>query len=76
MTIDTLRTALESELAMLNETYRNAIRRGTDLLTDYDRKAKASTHIGHNLANVATSLSELAAKIEQTERVLLTLDAK
>lgn len=58
--------ALDRELLLLNKRYHLAISQAIDLLNGYDGRLP-TTHLGHNLANRATDLSELAAKIDQTK---------
>jgi hypothetical protein len=43
--------------------------RATNLIESYHGK-KVSTHLGHILANCATELSEIAARVEQTHNIL------
>lgn len=67
-------TSLKRELAMQTENYAQGITRGIEMLQDRAEALRAggrpSTHLGHNLANVATDLAALAAKIEQTENMI------
>lgn len=55
--------AFEREQKMRQEEYEHAIERAQGLLDQYRNRAP-STHLGHNLANAATALSEAAAKHE------------
>lgn len=69
-----LTNSLKRELAMQTENYQLAIKRGIEMLQDRAEAlragGRASDHLGHNLANVATELSSLAGKIEQTENMI------
>lgn len=62
-------TSLKRELEMQTDNYASTVRRGMDLLKN-GASRKASTHLGHNLANVATDLAAWAGKIEQTENMI------
>lgn len=66
--------SLKREADMQTENYNLAIERGVRMLMDRAEAIRAggkpSTHLGHNLANVATDLAGLAAKIEQTENMI------
>lgn len=72
MTKQILIQALESEIAMLDRSYELTVGQAHSLLDSYAGRM-ASTHLGHNLANRATELSELAAKREQTVRILASV---
>jgi hypothetical protein len=65
--------AYEAELAMRLREYENAVDSAIDLLKG--GRGRASTHLGHNLANRATDLSVIAAKVESTQVALATIKA-
>lgn len=66
---DKMIETLESELAILNRNWQNAMEQANRLLESYTGR-QVSTHLGHNLGNRAAELSEIAAKIDQTQRIL------
>ena len=68
-----LMTALQAELAMLNENYALEIRSAVRLLED-SKDRSASSHLGHNLGNRATELSVLAGKIDTVKRFIAHLE--
>jgi hypothetical protein len=61
--------ALEQEINLLNSKWQIAMEQAIELVKRYEGR-QVSTHLGHNLANAATELSEIAAKVEQTHSVL------
>ena len=66
---DQMIETLEKELQMLNTSWRITFEHTEALLASYaDRQV--SQHLAHNLANCATDLSELAGKIDSTQRIL------
>jgi hypothetical protein len=60
---------LEKELEVLMESWKLAMSQATNLIESYAGR-QVSTHLGHNLGNRAAELSELAAKIDQTQKIL------
>lgn len=73
MTIQTLAEMIEAterELAIKQAERRSAIERAQGLL---DPVRSESKHLGHHLADVAQTIAETDAKIEQTEKVLRML---
>jgi len=66
--------ALRREAEILIESYNIEIERGIVLLQNAGSR-KPSDHLGHNLANVATTLSSLAGQLAQNAKVLFTLEA-
>ena len=60
---------LEHEVNILNTRWQLAMERATELVKRYEGR-QVSTHLGHNLANCATELSEIAARVEQTHNIL------
>lgn len=56
--------AFEREAIMRSTEYHLAIERAESMLAEYKARALPSTHLGHNLANVATDLSVAAGKFE------------
>ena len=66
--------AIDREIELLTRRYKLAIEQAIDLLNSRDKRLP-TTHLGHNLANRATDLSELAAKIDQTRMLRNTLAA-
>ena len=54
------------------EEYRIAVGAAIELLKR-SRDAAATTHLGHNLANRATELSVIAAKVEAAQVALATI---
>ena len=63
--------AYEAELAMRIREYEIAVDSAIELLNQ--GKGRASTHLGHNLANRATDLSVIAAKVEAAQVALTTI---
>lgn len=68
---DALIKVLESELEILNKQYELERIQAVRLL----ETARQSEHLGHNLGNRAAALSEIAGKMEQTQRILATVRA-
>jgi hypothetical protein len=60
----------EAEIEMQERRYRLAIEHAIERLQGYAARETASTHLGHNLANHATELSEIAARIEAAKMAL------
>lgn len=67
--MDKICKALEIELTNLNRSYNLTMDQATNLIAGYHGRP-ASTHLGHNLGNVAAELSVYAAKIEETASIL------
>lgn len=65
----TLIDGLKAELAMRQNEYTLAIDQAIERLQQAKGRA-ASTHLGHNLANNATELSTIAAKIEMVSNTI------
>lgn len=72
--IGALRAATQAHLDMLETSYLIEINHARTRLEDYARRS-ASTHLGHNLANHATKLSEIAGQIDALKMMLGSLDA-
>jgi septal ring factor EnvC (AmiA/AmiB activator) len=69
--------ALEREIENLKARHRSEIQRGQRMLEEaIARDGDPSTHLGHNLGAVANEISELAAKIEQTQMILRDLKTR
>jgi hypothetical protein len=66
---DKIIEALEQEIAVLNSSWQLAIGNTLSCIKSYEGR-QVSTHLGHNLGNRAAELSEIAAKIDQTQRIL------
>jgi hypothetical protein len=62
-------TDLEKEIANLSRRRELEIESARGILAGNF----GATHMGHNLASAATNISQLTAKIEQTEMVLRSL---
>jgi hypothetical protein len=60
---------LEKELEVLMESWKLAMSQAINLI-EHHAGRQVSTHLGHNLGNRAAELSELAAKIDQTQKIL------
>lgn len=69
-----LKAAFAAERDMRQRNYDLAISRAVDLLEGYRHRAP-STHVGHNLSNVAHELTEAAAQFQAAETALRTLTA-
>lgn len=63
--------AYEAELAMRIREYEIAVDSAIELLNQ--GRGRVSTHLGHNLANRATDLSVIAAKVEAAQVALATI---
>lgn len=66
---DKIIETLESELSLLMNSWTLAMSQAIGLIENYAGR-QVSTHLGHNLGNRAAELSEIAAKIDQTQRIL------
>lgn len=69
----TMKDAFKAELEMRNDEYLHAMARGIDLLQGAFNRPP-STHVGHNLANIATDLSVIAGKIEAAKSALMFIE--
>ena len=70
--MEKLLAALEAESANLNARRTAEIDRAKRML----EQESNSRHLGHNLGNAANEISELAARIEQTQMVLRDLKTR
>jgi hypothetical protein len=68
-----LTAAYEAELKMRIREYELACDQAIELIQR--GKQRASTHLGHNLANRATDLSVIAAKVEAAQIALTTIES-
>lgn len=69
MDLNKLMADLEREIENLKNRHRCEAQRGQRMLEEAIAGERYSTHLGHNLGAVANEISELAAKIEQTEMI-------
>lgn len=67
---------LEQETINLERRYEAEIQRGMRLLQEGLDRPNASTHLGHNLASIASELSVLAGKIEHNVMIFNDLKAR
>lgn len=63
--------AYQAEVEMRIREYEMAVDQAIELLKQ--GRDRASTHLGHNLANRATDLSVIAAKVEAAQVALATI---
>jgi hypothetical protein len=73
MTNGELVKALESEQAMREREFVNAIDAAINLLEEAKANCSFSTHVGHNLGARANELSVIGAKIEAMKSVFLAV---
>lgn len=71
----TIKEVFDSEIEIQKRSYELTIERGIRMLKEARQSLVASTHLGHNLANVATELSVISAKIESTVAVRRYLES-